>query len=193
MNDRKSEILEAACRVIARSGMHDLRVEDVAKEAGVSPALVYYYFSTRAELLAQAFTFANARSFRHTMSKLGPTGNAAEKLRALLLLELDESPPVRDSWAIWREMEANAAYDPSLLEAVTSTWNEWVDNVADLIREGQKDGSVPGSVEPEMAAERLTAVVDDAGTRWLLGAITRDYATRLIESAADLEFRSPED
>ena len=60
--DRQEAILHAACRVIVRDGAHDLRVEDVAREAGVSPALVYYYFDTRARLLGDAFEHADSMS-----------------------------------------------------------------------------------------------------------------------------------
>ena len=42
--DRKHTILDAACRVIAQAGAARLRVADVAREAGVSTALVHYYF-----------------------------------------------------------------------------------------------------------------------------------------------------
>ena len=40
--ERREAILTAAARVIARSGVRGLRVEEVASEAGVSPPLLYY-------------------------------------------------------------------------------------------------------------------------------------------------------
>lgn len=46
--DRQSLILEAAVRVIARNGVRGLRVEELASEAGVSTALIYYHFKDRA-------------------------------------------------------------------------------------------------------------------------------------------------
>ena len=49
--DRVVEILDAACRVIARDGWTGLRMDAVAREAGVSKALVHYYFATRKGLL----------------------------------------------------------------------------------------------------------------------------------------------
>ena len=59
MADRKTEILEATCRVIAREGADGLRMGTVAREAGVSSALLHYYFDTRADLLMQAFEHAD--------------------------------------------------------------------------------------------------------------------------------------
>ena len=41
-SDRVAEILDSACRVIARDGWHGLRMDAVAREAGVSKALVHY-------------------------------------------------------------------------------------------------------------------------------------------------------
>jgi len=56
-SDRKHTILDAACVVIARDGAARLRVADVAAEAGVSTALVHYYFPARADLCSYvAFT-----------------------------------------------------------------------------------------------------------------------------------------
>ncbi|MEV4898166.1 helix-turn-helix domain-containing protein, partial [Nonomuraea sp. NPDC055795] len=43
-SDRQRQILEAAVRVIAHSGVRGLRVEKLSAEAGVSTALIYYHF-----------------------------------------------------------------------------------------------------------------------------------------------------
>ena len=45
--DRTHDILRAACRVIAERGCDGMRMGDVARAAGVSSALVHYYFDTR--------------------------------------------------------------------------------------------------------------------------------------------------
>src|SRR6476660_8527731 len=55
VSDRTADILEAACRVIAREGADGLRMGLVAREAGGSSALIHYYFATRADLLLRAF------------------------------------------------------------------------------------------------------------------------------------------
>src|SRR3954451_14293412 len=57
--DRTHDILRAACRVIAERGCDGMRMGDVARSAGVSSALVHYYFDTRSELLRRAFLYAD--------------------------------------------------------------------------------------------------------------------------------------
>src|SRR5712691_1090472 len=60
-SERVASILAAACRVVVREGAHGLRMATVAEEAGVSKALVHYYFSTRQELLRNAFAWSEER------------------------------------------------------------------------------------------------------------------------------------
>lgn len=183
MGDRATEILEATCRVVARHGMHDMRVEDVAAEAGVSSALVYYYFRTRDQLIKRAFEFADGRSTAHTFARMPPGATGAERVEFVLVNEIDDSEAVRENWVIWSETSAAAVFDPELRVAMKSWADNWVRVVADLIRAGQADCSIPGGVVPEQAAEFLTGIVDSIGTRWLLGGMTKRRAHQLIRAA----------
>lgn len=187
MADRRTEILEAACRVIGRAGVHELRVEDVAKEVGISPALVYYYFDTRADLLSRAFEYADARSMTNTLAKLDLEAHAAKQVRDILLLELDDAPAVRDNWVIWSEMTAGAFFDDDLKAAVAKWSNHWVKIIADLIVKGKEDGSISASIEPDAAAQRMTGIVDSLGGRVLLGVMSRERAVELMNGAVDRE------
>ena len=51
---RRIEMLRAAAELICERGFGDTRIADVAKRAGVSSALVIYYFGTRDRLLVDA-------------------------------------------------------------------------------------------------------------------------------------------
>lgn len=164
-----------------------MRVEDVAKEVGISPALVYYYFDTRADLLNRAFEYADARSMTNTLAHLDLAAPAAKQVRDILVLELDDAPAVRDNWIIWSEMTAGAFFDDDLKQAVAKWSNHWVKIVADLIVKGHEDGSVPSSVEPDAAAQRMTGMVDSLGGRVLMGVMERERALELLHGAIDRE------
>jgi AcrR family transcriptional regulator len=55
--ERRRQILDATCAVIAKSGLRQLRVSDVATAAGISSGMVHYYFDTKDELVSAAFEF----------------------------------------------------------------------------------------------------------------------------------------
>jgi len=48
---RKQEILTAAEKVFAKKGFHQATISDVSREAGLSEATIYEYFSSKEELL----------------------------------------------------------------------------------------------------------------------------------------------
>jgi AcrR family transcriptional regulator len=183
---RREEILEAACRVIARCGVERLRMRDVAREAGVSSALVHYYCRTRDELLAQAFTYADERASAIEAEIPADLG-AAERLERHLLVYLTEGSVIYENWILWREMLNHALFDPAFRPALESSYREWFDDLRGVIRAGQDAGSVAAGVDADAATRRLTAIVDGLGPQLLLGILDRDRCVALVREAIALE------
>ena len=74
-----------------------------------------------------------------------------------------------------------------LREAVRAGNDAWADAVAQPIRRGQADGSIPRAIDAHAAAVRLTAVVDGLSTRWLAGLLSTDEAHALVRGAVAAE------
>ena len=55
---RREQLLRSALEVIVARGYADTRIADVAEHAGISPALVIYYFKTRDQLLTEALRYS---------------------------------------------------------------------------------------------------------------------------------------
>ena len=55
---RKESICAAAMRVVARRGMNDVTVQEIADEAGVAKGTVYIYFQSRDQILATTMDLA---------------------------------------------------------------------------------------------------------------------------------------
>src|SRR5262245_9239427 len=102
--DRVVTILEAACRVIVREGAHGLRMASVADEAGVSKALVHYYFSTRRELLRSAFAFSESRLDQLVDEEIAGLASGAARLERVLLVSVDGETPISEQRALWNEV-----------------------------------------------------------------------------------------
>jgi len=52
VEDRREQIIDAAMRVFSEKGFTKATNKDVAREAGITPGLIYYYFESKAKLLA---------------------------------------------------------------------------------------------------------------------------------------------
>ena len=189
MPDRKTAILDAAIAVIAARGVRGLRVEEVAKAAGVAVSLLYYHFGSRDGLVRATLDHANERAA--AIPAAGADGGTGfDAVRSALLGELDAAPRVRETSVVWGEVLASAVFEPGLRDQLRAANETWVGLVADRIRAGQADGSVRSDRDAHAAAERLTALIDGLSSRWLAGLYERERAVELLDAAVDGELRA---
>ena len=135
--DRVVAILEAACRVVVREGAHGLRMASVADEAGVSKALVHYYFSTRQELLRSAFAFSESRARPARRATRSPGSRpGAERLERALLVSIDADTPISEQRALWNEVWSSLRFDDELRPLVERWYRTWLDRVVRAARGG---------------------------------------------------------
>lgn len=72
---RKQSICDAAMRVVARKGVKNVTVQDIADEAGVAKGTIYIYFQSRDEILGRAMDSA-------VEQLLGKLANACQGCRS---------------------------------------------------------------------------------------------------------------
>lgn len=186
VSDRTADILEAACRVIARDGADGLRMGQVAREAGVSSALIHYYFATRADLLLRAFEHADEQADLTIDALIGDLPNGAARLERVLVAYA-VGTHFRSDWILWVEMWRGAIFNERLRPVVRSSNDQWVEEIADLIREGRADGSIRSGGDPGEMATRLTALVDGLGLQVLTGIMDHQRAGELVRGAIAAE------
>ena len=51
VEDRRDQIIDAAMQVFAQKGFTRATNKDIAREAGITPGLIYYYFENKEALL----------------------------------------------------------------------------------------------------------------------------------------------
>ena len=185
--DRVADILQAACRVVVRDGAHGLRMAAVAQEAGVSKALLHYYYATRQELLRAAFAFSGKRWNEAVQAELSRAPNVAARLEAYLFASVDSSEPYDTHRVLWNEVWSSLRVDTELRPVVRDAYRAWVDRLASLIDEGRRDGSVPHDVAPREAGRRLAAIADGLDSMLFLGLVDRTRARRLLRESIERE------
>ncbi len=182
-NDRTTSILEAACRVIVREGSHGLRMAGVAREAGVSKALVHYYFSTRQELLRDAFAFSVKRWHAAVTAELVGAATGREKVERILLAGAEPALPFREQRVLWNEVWSSLRSDDELRPLVESSYRASIGSLVELIEEGRTDGSIPSTVDATATGWRLFAVADGLDSLLYLDLIDHHDVGELLRSA----------
>jgi AcrR family transcriptional regulator len=185
---RVDEILRAACRVVVAGGASDLRIGNVAQEAGVSRTLVHYYFTTRQELLRATFAYAEDLRVDALEAELAGLATGAERAERALVRTIE--PELEETPALWNEVWSSLRYDAELRPLVQERYRAWADRIVRLLDEGRADGSVPASIDPSGAGWRLAAAADGLDSILYLGLLDREGARRLLDSCIRRELTS---
>ncbi|QES51402.1 TetR family transcriptional regulator [Streptomyces venezuelae] len=192
MTDRRRAILTGAARVIARRGVRGLRVADLAAEAGVSTALIYYHFKDRPGILRHALAFLGERADRYTatgegegegMAAAGPS-DPRHLLERTLLLEFQDLPEVRENSTAWGELRAHSVFDPELRDELAAAGAAWAAEIAGHLAELCPAAPRTAAMA---AAERLTVLLEGLSGRWLSGLLPLEHARSLLREAIGLE------
>ena len=69
VEDRRDQIIDAAMQVFAQKGFTRATNKDIAREAGITPGLIYYYFESKEDLLK---SIIETRSPAQLMTTLPP-------------------------------------------------------------------------------------------------------------------------
>jgi AcrR family transcriptional regulator len=184
-------ILAAACRVVVREGAHGVRMADVATEAGVSKALVHYYFATRRELIRSAFAWSEELWRAALSDEIASLPTGRERVERVLLISIDAGGPFGNQRALWNEVWSSLRFDDELRPLVDSSYREWLDRLTALIEEGRRDGSIPETVVAPDTAWQLAAIGDGLDSMLYLGLLDRERAHELMLSSMRLSLGTP--
>ncbi|GAB3155610.1 TetR/AcrR family transcriptional regulator [Amycolatopsis stemonae] len=179
---RREEIVLAALEQVRLRGIAGVRAADVAKDLGVSTALVFYHFGTLETLIVEAFRQAAERNLAVLREELNRAGPAGERLRAVLALYGPTEPTA--GWHLWIEAGAAAMRDPELRNVVQRLDLRWRDAVVSLITEGVAAGEFR-CPDPRGAAWRLTALLDGLAVQFVAreGTVTAGDCARWVDQA----------
>lgn len=168
---RRRDILDAAASAIAERGLCDTRIADVADIVGVSPALILYYFPTKAALLAEALIRLDELFYERVRDRMSGVHTAEDKLATLI----EESCPsatgdgeLPDTWALWPATWELARHDTALAEARARLDEAWRSQIAAIVEEGITTGEFD-QVDPVTFALQLAAMLDGLAMEAMLG------------------------
>jgi AcrR family transcriptional regulator len=153
---RREEILSATVELLDRLGLAATRVADVAEALDVSPALVFYHFGTKDDLVVESFAYAVERDM-HRLEKAASGDDPVDRLRRVLRLY---GPTGRATgWRIWIDAWAVAQREPQLRKVLKRLDQQWQDILRGVVDDGVATG-VFTCPDPAATVARLSALVD---------------------------------
>src|SRR4051794_14737112 len=141
---RRVEMLDAAASLICERGFADTRIADVAKRAGVSSALVIYYFGTRDRLLVDALRYSEESFYESVEQMMAEEKSLRERLSLLIrwtcVREGEDDIP--GAWGLWFDLWAQAFRHPEIKEGRVELDARWRRIIVDAVDSATVDRKI---------------------------------------------------
>ncbi|MEU3342976.1 TetR/AcrR family transcriptional regulator [Streptomyces sp. NPDC006668] len=166
-DERRAEIIRATWRVIAREGIANATMRQIAKEAGYSYGVLAHYFSDKADIMASAMVASHRNVIRRTDARdEGTSGLPALRIFMLECLPLDEQRVLEAKVEVsfWGQAVGNAE--------LVKIQNAEVDGLLQMIRqrlaEAEQEGQLRPGLDIDLAVHSCLALIDSLSLRAVL-------------------------
>ena len=169
---RQQQIIDATLRTIARQGMSDITLSQIAKAAGVSHGLVNFHFESKEKLLTATLQHISEEYTATWTAEVARAGaSAALRLDAIVRADLDEANYTPDKIAAWCAFWGEAKTRPVYREVREPAERHFISTITALCAELNGEGGYPH--DPARVAHVIHALID---TNWL-EPLFDDFAT----------------
>ena len=182
--DRRQQILNAAVRVFARSGYHESRVGDIAKEAGVAHGLLYHYFSSKEQVLQTIFRENWGELLERFRAVEAADESAGAKLEGISKILLRTWRNDLDLVTVMVREVARSQQLHGQVEEVREAFGI----VQRVIEEGQASGVFRPDLDARLASWIVYGGLEEVLTGWVLGQLPAgdDEVARAERTAIEL-------
>jgi AcrR family transcriptional regulator len=137
---RKSQILDAALRIMSAQGVNGVTVDDVASASGLSKGGLVHYFPSKDILFRETFKEFFNRIFTRGLETMSQCSDPLEKLLSFLWIYDRDDPDVNTAYPLLFDGMALAAHDPEYGSLFHDWFESWVVMLKAALQEGIEAG-----------------------------------------------------
>jgi AcrR family transcriptional regulator len=192
---RRIQMLRAAAGLICERGFSETRIADVAKRAGVSSALVIYYFGTRDRLLVDALRYSEESFYEAAEKMLAEVPSLRERLSLLIrwtcVPEGTGAGEIPGAWGLWFDLWAQAFRHDEVKAGRIELDARWRRMIVDTLKVADS-AELDTKVDATMFALEFAALLDGLSIQVALedpevdAEVAYQIAMRFAERELDL-------
>jgi TetR/AcrR family transcriptional regulator, fatty acid metabolism regulator protein len=165
--DKREKILRAAVKVFARKGFYATRVSEIAKAAGVADGTIYLYFENKDDVLISVFEDRITKLLAVLREEIAKSSGFEDGFRRIVELQLGLLDGQRDLAEV---ITVNLRQSSKLLKQyATPLFTQYLELIAGLVAEGQREGVVRPDLNPRIVARSLWGALDGVAVTWAIG------------------------
>jgi AcrR family transcriptional regulator len=156
---RRDEVLAATWRVIASKGIDDVRLRDIASEAGCTTGVVTYYFRNKREVLVAALRRVHIAAMGRIRQRIeGTAGVSALRLVLVAVLPIDTERRLENT--VWMNYWSKAMSDAQMATEQLKYYQEWKELIRTCLLEAADLGELHDGIDLDIEVDRLVGLID---------------------------------
>ncbi|MEU7812827.1 TetR/AcrR family transcriptional regulator [Pseudonocardia sp. NPDC049154] len=163
----RERILDAAAVVLNRNGYAGTRLSDIAEIAQLQAPAIYYYFSSRDEVIQEVVQVGLRRTMSHvreSLAALGEDASAMERILAAVRAHLEIV--LRDSEYSAAAIRNAAQLPPAIREVQLLDQRRYGALWRDLVEAGLRTGEISVELDPRAARMLVIGALNWAPEWW---------------------------
>ncbi|HXY76817.1 MAG TPA: TetR/AcrR family transcriptional regulator [Steroidobacteraceae bacterium] len=172
---KRDAVIRAAAREFNRKGYHNTSLDDIAARLEVTKPTVYYYVTSKEQLLFQCF-LAGVEQIRTAFRDVRQLEMPARERLKAVLRHYGEAMASEFGWCMVRAEDQDLS--PAMSRHIKALKSEVDQGIRRLIREGVQDGSIE-PCDPKMTAFALAGALN-----WIAHWYREDQSLTGAEIAA---------
>ena len=163
--ERRSQIVQSAIKVIGRKGFAKTRMADVASESGLSKGLLYWYFKSKEEIIIAIADLLFSAEFRKMQSLSIKNKSARAYLDEFLEIFLDDMKAILKVAPVIYEFYALAFRNATIRRVMQEYLHRFVTLVEPIVQYGMDNGEfTPG--DSRQATIAIGAILEGTLLLW---------------------------
>jgi TetR/AcrR family transcriptional regulator, repressor for uid operon len=156
-NARREHILDAAEQCFARTGFHRTTMQDICKQAGVSPGALYVYFGSKEALIA-GITERDRAEFAEQFAAVAATPNFLEGLAGLGDYYFVEERATK--WQMCVEIGVESTRNPTVAEIFRRFDREVFESFGRLFQRLKDEGRIAPALDIPAVTQAFGVIAD---------------------------------
>jgi AcrR family transcriptional regulator len=169
VDQRRTDVVNAAWKVIADEGLEALTIRRLASEVGGATGRITNYFSSKDEILIavlEELTDSHTSGLTSLQEELEVAGTDVDLVARAIVHGLPIDEPRRQDWKVWLAFWSRAAMSPSVAAQHRETYRQWRGALGIALKT-LANTSIPAK-DLDRASEHLLACIDGLGIHLLI-------------------------
>lgn len=155
--ERRARILDAAERCFARTGFHRTTMQDICKDAGISPGALYIWFSSKEALIA-GIAARNRDEVLASFAALADSQDFAAGMAQVLQTCILDQPQHKSVLCL--EIGAEATRNPAVAETLARFDETVCAALTELLEKAEREGRIKPTMPTAELAQAMHVIAD---------------------------------